>query len=30
MQAQQMLLLARKYAQIYARIYANGIQALEK
>jgi hypothetical protein len=27
-QAQQMILLARKYAHIYARIYASGIQAL--
>jgi hypothetical protein len=28
MQAQQMLLLACKYAHIYAHIYASGIQAL--
>jgi hypothetical protein len=29
MQAQQMLLLVHKYALIYARIYASGIQALK-
>jgi hypothetical protein len=28
MQAQQMLLLARKYAHIYAHIYASGIKPL--
>jgi hypothetical protein len=28
MQAQQMLLLAHKYAHIHAHIYASGIQAL--